>query len=665
MRQDHHGGSLIAQALTVDNRPSSGQRNTRGWYSAFNPWTWALTINSVTVSPTFVYLASEINPGDGGWGEHFGAAGGALVLQAGAVPTYNQNSLFGPKGDDRAIKYNGGGYHQAVGNAFADITTEDLVIEAIYRPVTATKVVAAKRAAGAGVGWILYHDGSDQISTVLVSAAAARTIASVAVPANNWCHVLFFCDRSGFGQCYLNGTASGAAVDISAAAGTLTVAAPCCIGAYDNGTVPFDGRLANLAMWKSAGWLDTHLQAAVAQELFQRRMGLLPQLAPSGDELLTLTRTTPKHFARRHSAGIDTLHFGGAGMFCLEETQGEAGLGVWQASQNICLQSQTLDVDGAGSPWTHTRATVPANSTTAPDGTTTADTLHEDATAANTHSITQSVALTSAAWVFSIWAKKVNRDWLRFFIFDGSTSFTRYFDLNNGVVGSGSNDDAQGIEDWGNGWYRCWMAITATGAGSVNLHIAEADGDVTFDGLDQDSLYLWGAQCELGNYPSPYIPTVASAVTRNADNVDVHADIAAALSTAGEMTIACEVKTPNRNVASFNDYIFQLHDGTSNNRIDCFVAFADQKIELYMADGGVQQAWFDVGADITDGAWHDLSVAIREDGVSVIIDGTEGTDTDCTVPAISAFSVGRYGVTNTSYLDGWIRNVRVFNRALH
>jgi len=87
--------------------------------------------------------------------------------------------------------------------------------------------------------------------------------------------------------------------------------------------------------------------------------------------------------------------------------------------------------------------------------------------------------------------------------------------LINGTIGSvsyggnGANGTAT-ITSVGDGWYR----VTVSGT----LTIANAGFIVSNLGLGATTFSVWGGQVELGAYPSTYIPTTSSAVTRLADS---------------------------------------------------------------------------------------------------------------------------------------------------
>jgi len=181
--------------------------------------------------------------------------------------------------------------------------------------------------------------------------------------------------------------------------------------------------------------------------------------------------------------------------------------------------------------WSKIRLTVSANAVVAPDGTTTADKFVEDGTADNTHSLRRSVpTLTdNTAQSISCYAKAGERTMLYITSLSkaGTTRYS-YFNLSTGAVGTSqhnsNNDGKATIEDIGGGWYRCsisgWDSASGGSAPNHDFGMATVDGQNWYGGDSASGLYVWGVQVEVDQpFVSSYIQTVASTVTRNADNM--------------------------------------------------------------------------------------------------------------------------------------------------
>jgi hypothetical protein len=180
---------------------------------------------------------------------------------------------------------------------------------------------------------------------------------------------------------------------------------------------------------------------------------------------------------------------------------------------NLCLQSQTFD----NATWTAQRATVTANATAAPDGTLTADKLIEDATASNTHRITQTPTTAASAYTWSVYAKADTRSWLYLRVDRiGPTTPIAWFNVSNGTVGTVQTGFTASIQSVGNGWYRCTATVDVALAGANNIMIglATADNVSSYTGDGTSGIFIWGAQLEAVTYqttPSTYYPTTTAA----------------------------------------------------------------------------------------------------------------------------------------------------------
>lgn len=135
----------------------------------------------------------------------------------------------------------------------------------------------------------------------------------------------------------------------------------------------------------------------------------------------------------------------------------------------------------------------------------------------------QALTITSATtYTFSFFCKKDNYRYIgiRFNTSVNNERFPNYdFDTDTlntqGVVGA-----ILSRELFSNGWVKLVLTYTSTTtAGTTDIGITSANGSTAIGLTGTESVYIWGPQLELGSYPTSYIPTVATSVTRNTDSI--------------------------------------------------------------------------------------------------------------------------------------------------
>ena len=177
---------------------------------------------------------------------------------------------------------------------------------------------------------------------------------------------------------------------------------------------------------------------------------------------------------------------------------------ITYAPANLLRYSEQFD----NAAWIKSDATVTANATTAPDGTSTADKLAETATTA-AHYLYQSAGA-AGIHTASIYAKAAERSWLVVTVNSSNT----FFNLSNGTVGSVPGSFTAVVTDAGNGWYRCSVTATLPASGPIVFTPSTANNVTSYAGTAGSGIFLWGAQLEPVTYqttPSTYVATTASA----------------------------------------------------------------------------------------------------------------------------------------------------------
>ena len=178
-----------------------------------------------------------------------------------------------------------------------------------------------------------------------------------------------------------------------------------------------------------------------------------------------------------------------------------------------------------------TRITLTHNAATSPEGVNNATKMVET-TDTGLHFLSLNGSVTSSSNVaFSIFAKQGENQFLQVLFGTGQTSPEAYanVDLSNGTYND-YNMVSFDTEDYGNGWYRIFGVVNPS-VTSLGFYIASVQSKTaaraeTYTGDGVSGFYLYGGQIESSaSYPTSYIPTYGSSVTRSFDNAGTRTDM--------------------------------------------------------------------------------------------------------------------------------------------
>ena len=288
--------------------------------------------------------------------------------------------------------------------------------------------------------------------------------------------------------------------------------------------------------------------------------------------------------------------------------------------------------DFSNAAWSKALLTISSNATTSPDGTVNADKLIPTVSTGN-HYIDDTVV--SGVNTCSFFAKKAGLDGI--LIYTNGANSGRLFDLNLGTIGSavGFTPTDSIIEDYGNGWYKCSITVNMSGITNIRAYAAIDGTTFTLTGNGVDGIYLWGADVQAGSYPTSYIPTSGTSVTRTKD----------ASSTSGLSSVINSVEGVFclKNIQALYDDSTTLRSITINNnnlanRISLQYDNVSNQVQAQVTSGGSTVVNLThVVADET--ALHSIAIRYKLNDFSFWVDGVEvATDTGGTTFAANTLN---------------------------
>ena len=258
----------------------------------------------------------------------------------------------------------------------------------------------------------------------------------------------------------------------------------------------------------------------------------------------------------------------------------------------------------------------------------------------------------SSETTFSIFAKKGTLSVITLLAnINGGTNLYQRFDLENGVVSTGSGMSSSNIEEYGNGWYRCSSTFTNTDVQRLDYFVDFAENEAGF-------IYIYGGQAEVGSYPTSYIPTTTSAVTRSAETANGSGD--ASTFNDSEGVLMAEISALDDDLTNRR---ITISDNTTNNRIVLGFADTSNTILALVGSNGTQ---FISTISISDTKLNNkFALKYKQNDFALWVNGIEiATGTSGNTP-LNLNNLKIQGSTGFSNFYGNTKQIQYFDSALN
>ena len=345
------------------------------------------------------------------------------------------------------------------------------------------------------------------------------------------------------------------------------------------------------------------------------------------------------------------------------------GLLIEESRTNSLLRSEDFTTT-----WFTANASVQSNVITAPDGNTTADKLVENSSTGNKEVSQGSITFTSGtSLTFSCFVKAGERTLFRL---AGTTGFfgsatNAFFNLTSGTVSfiQGGITSAS-IIPYPNGWYRCVATMLPTSSGTGNVYITLVISGVTssYGGDGTSGIYIWGAQLEAAPFPTSYIPTVASTVTRSADTASMTGTNFSSWYNQNEGSIYCRYDRIGLGIPSISastNVWTVVFDSESTTYMTLINGFASPSIRRFdVRTSGTFTSQQSLSSTEISNTFYRSAVSYKQDNIGLFFNGRNiASDRECSIPTVNKLNIGKQVADNTT-LSGHISRLTYYPRSL-
>ena len=315
------------------------------------------------------------------------------------------------------------------------------------------------------------------------------------------------------------------------------------------------------------------------------------------------------------------------------------GLLVEESRTNLALNSKIGSGGSALSGWNTLGATASAPSSYAPDGST--DGLTVTTTTNTGLNIFRQISGLSIGQTYtaSMWLKGVAGQQVYFVAEDVPTG--------------------QELVTFTGDWQRVYKTYVAT---ATTQYLACEIYDRTAAAhLPNVTFEVWGAQYELGAFPTSYIPTAGATATRSADVASI--PVSAFGYNQSEGTVVVEASMADPSVNPYQRHSLTINDGTGNNQIR-FYNYNSNSSSFVVTDSATTQAALISG--VTDSSSVAAGASFKQNNFAASFNGgSASTDSAGNLPSgLTVMLIGSAQGGGNSFLGGHIKSIKYFPRKL-
>ena len=331
-----------------------------------------------------------------------------------------------------------------------------------------------------------------------------------------------------------------------------------------------------------------------------------------------------------------TSTISGAPRFDHDPATGESlGLLIEEARTNEITNNFTTGDRTAGTTLSE------VTSITNPDGTTGTIKVTADA-GANAHTIEVNAVSSGVNHSCSCFIKKGNHRYVGLSMGGTPNNYHCIFDfdtktiINDGGAGNHTFVSA-GFEEYANGWFRLHV-IGITSGSRLRVFLVENDQQnnlQNWTATGSEFMYVWGPQLEEGSFPTSYIPTSVSTVTRAAGVAEITGTNFSSFYNQSEGTVFALAEAPDLT----NTVVVAISDGTNANKIEVRSSSTDlSKARSIIKANDILN--FDKKPSAKTGRFRSIALAYKADDSIFAVDGTSIIDGSVTLPSVSKLYLG-------------------------